>query len=161
METPSSSPPGTKVVIVAVALIAAVGSLILLDRGERTDPIQEKAENLRSEIQELQGRVDECLARRGSLEARFQQAVDRTEALGDRVRELESLDPEGVPAERYAEYLEVFDEYNESIPEWERLGEALREEGERCQRLADAHNQRLERLRELMVEAFAPVPPSE
>jgi len=143
------------------ALIAAAASLVILDRGDRTDPIQEKAENLRSEIRTLQGQVDGCLARRGALEARFQEAVDRTEALGRRVRELESLDPDGVPAERYAEYLEVFDEYNESIPEWERLGEALREEGERCRRLVDAHNDRLERLRELMVEAFAPVPPSE
>ena len=150
-----------KILIMVAALIAAAASLIFLDPGSTTDPIQEKAESLRSEIDALQGRVDECLARRGALEARFQQAMDRTEALGERVRELESLDPDGVPAERYAEYLELFDEYNESIPEWERLGEALREEGERCRRLADAHNDRLERLRELMVEAFTPVPPSE
>lgn len=150
-----------KILIMVAALIAAAASLIFLDPGGTTDPIQEKAENLRSEIDALQERVDECLARRGALEARFRQAVDRTEALGERVRELESLDPDGVPAERYAEYLELFDEYNESIPEWERLGEALREEGERCRRLADAHNDRLGRLRELMVEAFTPVPPSE
>jgi AcrR family transcriptional regulator len=93
------------------------------------------------------------------LEARFQEAMERTEELRRRVEELESLDPDGVPAERYREYLEVFDEYNDSLPRWERLGDALRDQGVRCRRLAEAHNVRLEQLRELLLEMYSPMPP--
>jgi len=142
-----------------VVLAAALGSFVVLDRRGGEDPLRLQAEELRAEIRELQGQVDHCLAQRSSLEARFQNAMDRTEALRSRVGELEGLDPDGVPAERYEEYLEVFDEYNESIPEWERLGEAVREQGARCRGLAEAHNRRLERLQEILMETFSPTPP--
>jgi DNA-directed RNA polymerase specialized sigma54-like protein len=146
-------------VLLLATLAMVVTTLFLVDRRTGPDPRAEMAEELRDEIHELQGRVDDCLDDRAGLEARFQEAMDRTEELRRRVEELESLDPEGVPAERYREYLEVFDEYNDSVPEWERLGEALRDQGLRCRRLADAHNVLLERLRVLILEMYSPMPP--
>jgi DNA-directed RNA polymerase specialized sigma54-like protein len=146
--------------VLFLATLAVVGAtLFIVDGRAGPDPRAEMAEELRDEIRELQDRVDDCLDRRVGLEARFHEAMDRTEELRRRVEELESLDPEGVPAERYREYLEVFDEYNDSLPEWEQLGEALREQGLRCRRLAEAHNDRLERLRDLLLEMYSPMPP--
>jgi hypothetical protein len=143
-----------------LATLAVVGATLALVEGSGgPDPLVERAEELRDEILEFQGHVDDCLGRRAILETRFREAMERTDTLRHRIEELESLDPEGVPAERYPEYLEVFDEYNESLPEWERLGEALREEVLRCQDLAETHNVRVERLRELLVEMHSPMPP--
>jgi predicted nuclease with TOPRIM domain len=143
--------------LTTLAVVAA--TLVVMERRSGPDPLAERAEELRGEIGELQEQVDDCLDRRTLLEARFQAAMERTEELRGRVEELESLDPDGVPAERYREYLEVFDEYNDSLPEWERLGDALRNQGLRCRRLAEAHNLRLDRLRELLIEMYSPMPP--
>jgi chromosome segregation ATPase len=147
--------------LLALAVAVVIGSLVLVDRGGRADPLEERAGELRQEIRALRDRVDACLARQDRLAARFESVMERTEDLRERVAAFEAMDPEGVPAEQYGAYLEAFDEYNDAIPEWEELGETLREKAGRCRTLTEAHNERLEHLQGLLVEGFAPpAPPS-
>ncbi len=61
-------------------------------------------------------------------------------ALRERVADLETLEGPGVPGERYAEYLELFGAYNDSVQVWESLSEGLRAREARCRRLVQEHN---------------------
>ena len=61
-----------------------------------------------------------CLAIRDRSEIRFQALTRGTERLRQELDSLEALDPRGVPTDAYDAYIGRVEDYNESIPEWER-----------------------------------------
>lgn len=143
-----------------VALLVGAAAAVFVQVGDPRDrdppSPMDRAEELREELRDLRARIDTCLARQERLEAGFRAQMRRTERLRARVREFETMEPEGVPAEEYGAYLEAFDEYNESIPEWERQGELLEGQARRCRAFVKEHNDRLETLQELLPELFDP-----
>jgi len=99
-------------------------------------------------------RLDADACRRGLItaEANFQEYDDRVDSLRNRVDGYESLHPDGVPADSFEVYLEVFDRYNEAVEGWQDRAEALRREREECVEIVETHNELSDSLRDVMVE---------
>jgi hypothetical protein len=72
------------------------------------------------------------------------------DSLRDEVRDFEALDERGVPEERYDEYLERFEAYNDSVISWEARAETLRANEAACRELVEAHNALSDSLRRRM-----------
>lgn len=135
--------------VVAVSVAAGAASMVerMSDNGARAE-----AEALRDEVRQLRAQLDVCLDRMEASERAFREQEQATESLRSQVDAFEAMDERGVPGDRYQEYLEVFDEYNESLPEWERRGEELRQASETCRELAREHNALADSLAGLVAE---------
>lgn len=99
-------------------------------------------------------RLDADACRRGlvTAEANFREYDARVASLRSRVDRYESLHPEGVPADSFEVYLEVFDRYNEAVEGWQDRAEALRREREECVEVVEVHNELSDSLRVVLVE---------
>lgn len=133
--------------VVLVSLVTGAVSIV----GQVVDnSVRAQAEELRDSVREARAVLTECLDGLDVKERRFRSHERATNFLRDRVEELESLDDRGVPRDRYDEYLDVFDRYNEAVPEWERLGDSLMTLSFTCRALAEEHNERVETLADFL-----------
>lgn len=142
------------VLLTAVVVVAGAGALV--ERLEEASPegqARARAEALRDRIREVRPRMRACVDGLERAEEEFRSQERRTNDLRARVESLEELDAEGVPAERYEEYLEVFEGYNESLPEWERRADAVQELSARCRALGEEHNRLADSLRRIVAES--------
>lgn len=106
---------------------------------------------VRDRLHELRAAADSCQASIEGDAARFQAFDAHVDSLRERVRELEGRDRRGVPADSYAMYLEVFDEYNDSVDGWSNRADTVQTRWERCRMLTEAHNLLADSLREMLV----------
>jgi len=139
---------GTLVLVVSI-LAAGMGSFVER-RAQNT--IMAQGEAIRDEVRALRSQLEDCLEGLDQAQERFDEQEARTRRLREEVAVYEGLDTLGVPADRYSAYLEVFDEYNESIPVWERRARILENTSQACRELALAHNQRAESLGRFLVK---------
>ena len=95
---------------------------------------------LQDDLQATRLSVQTCQSDLASREAAFQEFDSRLNTLRDGVRELESLDGPGVPADQYDDYLTLFDAYNDSVRVWEGRSESLRAREAACRHLVERHN---------------------
>jgi len=112
----------------------------------------EEITGLRDEVYRARVSADSCrneLAYEETLFRRFDEVVD---SLRGEVRSYEALDERGVPEERYDEYLEQFEGYNDSVEEWERRAEGLRSTEQTCRALVTDHNALADSLRGRLTE---------
>lgn len=107
---------------------------------------------MRDSLQVLRAGADSCrkTLERGQADLHAYNA--RIDSLRGRVHDLESHDPRGVPADSYAVYIGVVEQYNDSVDAWDPRVESLQEELESCRELTEAHNQAARTLRRLLVE---------
>ncbi len=113
---------------------------------------QELLAPLQQELASFRAAADSCNTRYGIVEARFR-AIDQTvDSLRQVVLRYESMDPAGVPGEEYAEYLEAFDAYNESIPVWEARADTVERLNGQCRLMTEGHNELADSLRTQLVE---------
>lgn len=112
----------------------------------------ERLSALRDTLRARRVAADSCRRVLSYEEASFREYDDRVDSLRRRVRGYESLDPEGVPADSYGTYLEVFDRYNEAVPGWEARAESLEAVWEECRALVRAHNDVADSVRRLLAE---------
>ena len=135
--------------VVLVSLVTGAVSIVgqVVDNSRRA-----QAEELRDSVREVRADLNTCLDELDAKDRRFQSHQRVTSFLRNRVDELEGLDDRGVPRERYEEYLDVFDRYNEAVPEWRRLGDSLRVISTACRTLAQEHNERLAILTDFLEE---------
>jgi len=120
--------------VVVTSVAASIWTLV--DRN-RT---REELLDLRDRVTRARISADSCtntLAYDHMLFGRFDQVVD---SLKGEVRDLEALDPRGVPEERYDEYMERFRGYNDSVAAWERRADRLRASDTACRSLIEVHN---------------------
>lgn len=110
------------------------------------------ARAVRDQVRQARRAVDSCRMEMSQEEAEFRAYDDRVDSLRVRVRGYEALHPDGVPADSFGAYLEVFDEYNEAVPRWEARADSLRTRWRACRALADEHNVLVDSLRGLLVE---------
>jgi hypothetical protein len=136
-------------VIVVVILAGGLGNFVER-RAQNT--IMAQGEAIRDEVRVIRSQLEDCLEGLEQAQERFDDQDARTRRLREEVAVYEGLDTLGVPADRYSAYLEVFDEYNESIPAWERRARILENTSQACRELALAHNQRAETLGRFLVE---------
>ena len=99
-----------------------------------------RVQGLQEHLHALRADADSC---RGALaweEASFQEYDRSVDSLRREVRQIEGPDREGVPAEEYDDYLELFDRYNTSVRAWEARADSLGAHAEACRALVGTHN---------------------
>jgi hypothetical protein len=133
--------PSSKRPLAVLAAFAVVSAGVLATRSllERSHTVNE-LRTLRDQVYRARVSVDSCrneLAYQERLFRRFDTVVD---SLRGEVRAFESLDERGVPEDRYEEYLELFEGYNDSVAVWRGRAAALRETEAACRTFIDEHN---------------------
>lgn len=138
-------------------LVVALGMALLLgglwmartfgDPGPR-----EALEALRDTLRVRRAQVDSCRMAVSREELEFQEYQRHVDSLRTEVRSFESLDPAGVPAERYDAYMEAFEGYNEAIPGWEARADSLEGDWRECRARVEEHNAVADSLRLLIEE---------
>lgn len=134
------------------ALVAAAGAAAVLafvaGRGalERRTQLQE-LERLQNRLADLRADAEACQLAVQQEERAFARYRAEVDSLRREVRELEALDERGIPAERYEEYLDAFDDYNKAVPLWEERADTLRAREEACRALVERHNALADSLR--------------
>ncbi|CAN5689530.1 hypothetical protein BH23GEM11_BH23GEM11_05040 [soil metagenome] len=136
-------------VLVVVASLYSAWS----ERRDARDSPLALAEEVRVEVRAAQSAVDTCLARLAANENRFRAQARQTEELQGRIRRLEALDPRGVPADSYPQYLETVERFNAAIEGWEIRGGVLEDRQQECRSLVEARNALADTLRTLLVES--------
>lgn len=96
--------------------------------------------------------ADACRRELATADAGFREHDQRVDSLRDRVDAYEALHPDGVPADSFGVYLEVFDEYNEAVERWQERAEALRRQREACVDVVETHNELSDSLRGVLEE---------
>lgn len=142
-------------------LLAGAGAVVLVVVVLGARALAEERRTI-AEIQALRDGVyaarvsaDSCRNELAYAETRFRRFDAVVDSLRQEVRGYEALDPRGVPEERYDEYMERFDGYNDSVAVWEARAEALRAADETCRSLVVRHNELADTLRGRLTE-FAP-----
>jgi len=133
-------------------LFGAVGVASALQRVSQARTPTAIAMERRAELRSIRGQVNACLATQDRVELRFQSLTRQTRGHRDELDYLESLDPRGVPSERYDRYLDLVEAFNASIPEWERQAVDLRLHEARCRTLIELHNVHADSLQRFLVE---------
>jgi DNA repair ATPase RecN len=110
------------------------------------------ADVLRDSLHVVRAAVDTCRVALDQETYRLEAFDERLDSLRGRVRELERIDPRGVPADSYAVYLEAFQTYNDSVPGWEQRADSLREQWQHCRDLTERHNAVADSLRQVLLE---------
>lgn len=134
--------------IVTVGLLVTGASRII----ERQATIEE-INRLRTELHRARVSADRC---RGSLqtsEAALRDLGIAIDSLRGVVDSYEALDQRGVPADRYPDYLEVFDSYNDSVASWEDRERRLRTAETSCHSTIEEHNAISDTLQTVLAEA--------
>lgn len=144
-------------VVVGAGLLAAGASALQEVRYQASPRAQ--AEAYHAEVRESRTEVKACLEEMARNETYFRAQERLTGDLGAQLRSFEAMDPRGVPADMYEDYMEAVERYNASLPAWELRGESLRRISERCRDLTEAHNVRTDSLRGLLEEAGLWEPP--
>ena len=121
-------------------------------RTTRPPSPEEQLAPLQEELALFRAAADSCNTRYNVTEARFRAIDHRVDSLRAVVLRYEGLDPAGVPGEEYAEYLEAFDAYNETVPEWQSRADSVEAEFDRCRLLTEGHNELADSLRTELVE---------
>lgn len=103
-------------------------------------------------LEVLRGLADSCRTELDQGTAGFDDYDRRLDSLRTRVRDLEALDPRGVPADSYEVYLQVFEEYNDSVPGWTHRADSLRARWTHCRDLAETHNELADSVHDLLLK---------
>jgi hypothetical protein len=135
--------------VVLISLAASTAAIVSRAAAEST---RAQAEALRDEVRQTRTELEWCLEERHRREAAFRRQEERTRELRSFIDRMEDLDPRGVPAEQYETYLEAVDEYNESLPEWDRRAEVVEQLSATCRELAEDHNLQADSLRTFLLE---------
>lgn len=118
-----------------LAVVVAWAVLQWQERTERRDLAQ-----LRDAVVQARGAATECTRDLAVEEAEFRDLDARVDSLRTAVDTLEALDPRGVPARRYAEYLTVVDAYNDGVERWEEAAESLQAAEDDCRVRVETYN---------------------
>lgn len=136
--------------MIFIALVILAAGRIY--RATRPPTPEELLAPLQDELALFRAAADSCNARYAVTEARFRSIDRRVDSLRALVLRYEGMDPEGVPGDRYPEYLEAFDAYNEAVPVWEARAESVEVEFGRCRLMTEGHNELADSLRRQLVE---------
>ncbi len=129
--------------VLILVVVGALGGRDLLERRRSVNEIHD----LRDGVYRARVSADSCrneLAYQERLFRRFDAVVD---SLRGAVRDFERMDERGVPEERYDEYLEHFEGYNDSVAVWRARAAELRETEAACRTLIEGHNALADSLR--------------
>lgn len=132
-----------------VGLLIVVGIQRVVERQQTAERITA----LREELYRARVASDRCRSSLQTSEASLLALGQTIDSLRTRVEEYESMDGRGVPAERYDEYLGVFDQYNDSVAVWEGRERRLRSAETSCRATIEQHNELSDSLQTVLAEA--------
>lgn len=135
-------------IVITIGLVVTGASRLI----ERQATIEE-INRLRTDLHSARVSADRC---RGSLqtsEAALRDLGIAIDSLRSVVDSFETLDGRGVPADRYPDYLEVFDSYNDSVASWEGREQRLRTAETSCHSTIEQHNAISDTLQAVLAEA--------
>ena len=125
--------------MLAISVIAFI--IIVVADYFRPIPPEVRMQALRHQVSELRAAADSCRSALEDEEARLRDSDARFDSLKSQIEYYEGLVPRGVPADSYDVYIEIFNDYNEGIPEREAAGERLEVNWEACRAITERHNQ--------------------
>jgi hypothetical protein len=124
---------------IATVVAAALLAFGWIRLSSPPDP-RERLRALREELAVLRASADSCRDALAAEERALRNHREDLDSLRERVRSYESLDPRGVPADRYDAYLESFERYNREAGGWPTASETLQAHWRACRSIAVAHN---------------------
>jgi DNA mismatch repair ATPase MutS len=130
-------------VVLALATIVVAGAMNLVERQHTVREIR----SLRDTLYASRVAADSCRWSLATQERRLQRYTALVDSLRGEVRDFEAMDARGVPEERYDEYIEHFEAYNDSVSSWEARAETLRVNEVGCRELVESHNALTDSLR--------------
>lgn len=137
--------------------VGAVAATLLVFTGidrvvERQKTIEE-INRLRDGLYRARVSADRCRSSLQTSEASLRDLGLAIDSVKARVDSFEALDRRGVPVERYPEYLELFDEYNDSVTVWEGREDRLRTAEAACRETIQGHNALADSLQKVLEAA--------
>jgi hypothetical protein len=128
----------------AVAITLMISAVAIAGLGARrmveTRRITAEVTRLREELYRARVASDRCRSSLVSSESSLLTLTGIIDSLRSRVDSFEALGRGRVPAERYDEYLGLFDAYNDSVGAWQTRSERLRAAEASCRSTIEQHN---------------------
>ena len=120
--------------------LAVVVGLLLIGLQWRVRNQREDAFRLAERVAEARRASEECTRSLSMAQSAFGTLNVQVDSLRARVQGYEALDPDGVPAAQYEEYLGAVDRYNDAVTRWESTADALRTTETTCRATIERHN---------------------
>lgn len=121
--------------LLALAAVVAVVTMQWRDHTRR-----ERLRALQDSLTAARATALECRQELAIAESEFHERSARVDSLRALVDTLEALDPRGVPAPRYEEYLALVERYNAEVARWGADADALEGNGDSCRAAVERHN---------------------
>ena len=139
----------------AVVTVIVAGTLVFLsvDKVLERQRTEDQINALREEIYRSRVASDRC---RGSLQTSQAALLELGVAIDSLKRVVdgyETVPGRGVPAQNYDAYMDVFDEYNDSVGVWEGREDRLRTAETACRATIEGHNALTDSLQAVLTEA--------
>lgn len=140
---------------VVIMLVVSVLAAAFIFASDYIIPVsaEERLRVIRPELAGLRHAADSCLAAIRQEEESLLASDARLDSLRRRIAYYEGLHPRGVPADSYEAYLEVFERYNEGIPQQSAASDSLQANWLACTRIVERHNAMADSARALAEEA--------
>ncbi len=128
--------------------LAIVAGLLLITLQWRARNEREEAFRLGERVAEARRAAENCTRALTMAQAAFRTLDGRVDSLRAQVQDFEALDPAGVPAARYEDYLGAVDRYNDAVTGWESSADSLRATEAACRSTIEVHNSLADSVRE-------------
>jgi len=136
------------VVLLSAATVVILGTRRLIEGQRATAEIN----RLREELYRARVASDRCRSALVTSESSLLTLTVTIDSLRNRVDSFEALGGGRVPADRYDEYLAIFNSYNDSVAAWETRSERLRTADASCRSVIEAHNAISDSIQQVLVE---------
>lgn len=121
---------------VSASVLLFVGAQRMIESQRLTARI----ERMREDLYRARVASDRCRSSLMTSESSLLTLTATIDSLRARVDSFEALGNGQVPAQRYDEYLTIFDSYNDSVAAWETRSERLRTVEASCRTVIESHN---------------------
>lgn len=138
---------------ILLSLSAAVLLFLGVDRLLERQRISTEIDRLRGALFQARASAERCRGSVESSEARLREFDEAISSLRAEVDSFETLDARGVPEDRYDEYMESFERYNDSVAAWDARVERLRNAETACRSTIERHNALRDTLQSVLDEA--------
>lgn len=139
----------TALLLLSASVIVVVGGRRLVEEQRTTAEIN----RLREELYRARAASDRCRSSLVTSESSLLALTATIDSLRNRVDSFEALANGQVPANRYDEYLTIFDSYNDSVTAWETRSERLRTAEASCRSVIERHNSVSDSIQQLLRNA--------
>lgn len=143
-----------KLVLAGAFILSAIALLVLSAvRLVEHRRLTEEVGRLRDELYRARVSADRCRSSLVTSESALSTLRVTIDSLKTRIDSFEALGNGRVPADRYDEYLQVFETYNDSVAVWDVRSDRLRAAESACRDMIDHHNAVSDSIQSLLDEA--------